>query len=462
MFTFNNKQFEETNTKETSYVPEYQVTRVADNAYQVYSHIDKTANIYDQNGTLKALASIRGGRKVTASVAAAISNLDTFSSIVITEDALKLSKSASAENSKEPWKLVVVGGVEYFVKSDAEVESEELEKEAESKAKLKKTAAPVSNKYTIRIEAHNVSEIGKIAGFAEEAFGAVPSSFEIPGNEQNVIVFDTNTPNTPHQEHECIMEGLGKNNIHLPDGGVSVVDETGGICNGPECCTCPCCGHHMQKCVTEAPECVVEEACCMPQPVCGEFTLVTSECPKVSHASKIETLQKYADAHYSNYKIFNKVGELVDNVTRTATAFKDELSDFLWHSFASSHPELKLTAAEGKVIDQYGNTKEQGDPVEVNDTVISEDGSVVKVKSKEDNENEIEKTAETIAAEPEPVRDPNEKNPNDTKAGGDDNVKRWKGMREDPTSGKFIVYITESEEHIFDNADDAIDFLVRK
>ena len=462
MFTFDSKKFEENTEKSISYTPLYQVTRVAENAFQVYSHLDKSASIHNTSDTLKVLASLRGGRNLDTKTANAISNLDHFSSVVITEDALSLRKQASVDTDREPWKLVVVGGVEYFVKSDAEVESEELEKEAESKAKLKKTAAPVSNKYTIRIEAHNVSEIGKIAGFAEEAFGAIPSSFEIPGNEQNVIVFDTNTPNTPHQEHECIMEGLCKNNIHLPDGGVSVVDETGGICNGPECCTCPCCGHQMQKCVTEEPECVVEETCCMSQPACGEFTLVTPECSKVSHASKIETLQKYASAHYSNYKIFNKAGELVDNVTRTATAFKDELSDFLWHSFASSHPELKLTAAEGKVIDQYGNTKEQGDPVEVNDTVISEDGSVVKVKSKEDNENEIEKTAETIAAEPEPVRDPNEKNPNDTKAGGDDNVKRWKGMREDPTSGKFIVYITESEEHIFDNADDAIDFLVRK
>ena len=58
--------------------------------------------------------------------------------------------------------------------------------------------------------------------------------------------------------------------------------------------------------------------------------------------------------------------------------------------------------------------------------------------------------------------DPNEKPSDETKQKGDNEVKRWKGMREDPSTGKYVVYITETEEHIYDNAEDAINFLVRK
>lgn len=44
----------------------------------------------------------------------------------------------------------------------------------------------------------------------------------------------------------------------------------------------------------------------------------------------------------------------------------------------------------------------------------------------------------------------------------DSDVKKWKGMKEDPKTGKFIVYITESEEFVFDSAEQAIDFMVSK
>ena len=34
-------------------------------------------------------------------------------------------------------------------------------------------------------------------------------------------------------------------------------------------------------------------------------------------------------------------------------------------------------------------------------------------------------------------------------------------MREDPATGKYVVYITETEEHIYDNLDDAVSFMTR-
>lgn len=50
---------------------------------------------------------------------------------------------------------------------------------------------------------------------------------------------------------------------------------------------------------------------------------------------------------------------------------------------------------------------------------------------------------------------------NDTTNFNDDQNKRWKGIKQDPRSGKFIVYVTESSEHLFDDIDSAVDFMVK-
>lgn len=42
----------------------------------------------------------------------------------------------------------------------------------------------------------------------------------------------------------------------------------------------------------------------------------------------------------------------------------------------------------------------------------------------------------------------------------DNQTKRWRGVKEDPRSGKFIVYITESSERLFDDIDSAIEYMV--
>lgn len=42
----------------------------------------------------------------------------------------------------------------------------------------------------------------------------------------------------------------------------------------------------------------------------------------------------------------------------------------------------------------------------------------------------------------------------------DNQNKVWRGLKQDPRSGKFIVYITESAERLFDDIDSAIDYMV--
>ena len=39
-------------------------------------------------------------------------------------------------------------------------------------------------------------------------------------------------------------------------------------------------------------------------------------------------------------------------------------------------------------------------------------------------------------------------------------TKIWRGVKQDPKSGKFIVYITESREQIYPTLEEAVDHLV--
>lgn len=50
---------------------------------------------------------------------------------------------------------------------------------------------------------------------------------------------------------------------------------------------------------------------------------------------------------------------------------------------------------------------------------------------------------------------------NNTNFSEDDKNKRWKGIKQDARSGKFIVYITESSERLFDDIDSAVDYMVK-
>lgn len=446
-----NIKFEENLEKEASYTPYYQITRLASDAYQIYSHETKLAEIQNSKNTLKTIASLRGGSYLNAELTKAVTELAPFSSIIVTENAVSLNKTAAASTGKEPWKLVSVNGVEYFIKAEGEKDEEEQKKEASADAALTKTAAAKPQTYTISIEAHNVAEIAKIAEHAVEEMGADPASFGCP--MQKKIVFDIHSTNPMHQVHQDVHNFLGKHNIYVPDGNVKEVDQAGAMC-----CNCPACQHaaceHDQK--VQAPTAV--------QGPKGEvmYTLTSPETQHVAHAKLADTLKTYADAHYSNYTITDNSGQVIHHVASELTSFSDELSDFLLKSYAAEHNDVEKEAA---VIGPDGKTKGMGAKPEVGDTVVDEDGTATEVKVKA-AAGEAPAQVPPVPANEQPKeqvqRDPAEKDPQDTAATGDDDVKRWKGMREDPSSGKYIVYITETEEHIFDNPNDAIDYLVRK
>lgn len=445
-----NIKFEENLEKEASYTPYYQITRLASDAYQIYSHETKLAEIQNSKNTLKTIASLRGGSYLNAELSKAVTELAPFSSIIVTENAVSLSKKASADSNKEPWQLVSVNGVEYFIKAEGEG-AEEQKKEASEDAALTKTASAKPQTYTISIEAHNVAEIAKIAEHAVEEVGADPASFSCP--MQKKIVFDIQSANPMHQVHQDVHNFLGKHNIYVPDGNVKEVDQAGAMF-----CNCPACQHSAcdndQK--VQAPTAV--------QGPKGEvtYTLTSPETQHVAHAKLADTLKTYADAHYSNYTITDNNGQVIHHVASELTSFSEELSDFLLKSYAAEHNEVEK---EATVIGPDGKTKDMGAPPEVGDTVVDKDGTATEIKSKA-AAGEAPAQVPPMPANEQPKeqvqRDPAEKDPQDTSATGDDDVKRWKGMREDSASGKYIVYITETEEHIFENPNDAIDYLVRK
>lgn len=463
-----NIKFEENLEKEASYTPYYQITRLASDAYQIYSHETKLAEIQNSKNTLKTIASLRGGSYLNAELSKAVTELAPFSSIIVTENAVSLSKKASADSNKEPWQLVSVNGVEYFIKAEGE-DTEEQKKEASEDAALTKTASAKPQTYTISIEAHNVAEIAKIAEHAVEDIGADPASFGCP--MQKKIVFDIKSANPMHQVHQDVHDFLGKYNIYVPDRNVKEVDQAGAMC-----CSCPACQHPA----CHQPACDNEQKVQAPTAVQGPkgevmYTLTSPETQHVAHAKLADTLKTYADAHYSNYTITDNNGQVIHHVASELTSFSDELSDFLLKSYAAEHPSIEKKAGKAVVLDKAtGEEIPEGDPRRQDS---SEKEVITNTADLDDSLAAAAAPAAVPAAHaptqvpPVPAkekpkdqvqRDPAEKNPQDTAATGDGDVKRWKGMREDPSSGKYIVYITETEEHIFEKPNDAIDFLVRK
>ena len=419
--------------KEESYFPQYQITKLDKDLYQFYEFAERKAALCNTRDALKKVASIRGGKPLNRELSAKLIQMKPFQSYTIDNSALKISKCASADDKREPWKLVVAAdGNEYFVSATADNTQEEV---------VEKTAAShIKHVYTVKVTAHNVKEIAKIADM--ENLNMVPNTVQIP--QGNVICFEHVTEETPEKAQASIQKELEGGEIYLADKDVMVCNDT-----------CPCgCGKqiHQQNVPSEnthGQEYVVP--CNIPQ---GDFVLVTLDNPIESCASSVYTLKKYASNKYQNYRIYNDKQEVIAEVKNgieldpSKNTFADELKAFL-------DEQIQKKAEDGKVtiFDQTGQEKDPSAELQQGDRVVGADGVSTTVKQVEESQN-TELKAE--AADEVPVG----KNPEDTKATGDDEVKKWKGMRE--VDDKFVVYITESRERVFDTADEAINYLTRE
>ena len=430
MIEINTKTFTEGGlARKANYSEQYQLTKLAKDMYQIYNFADKNAEICNAKDTLKRLASIRGGRSLDKSLSKHVLDMEDFSTITITASAISLQKTASTEQeNEEPWKIVAVNGAEYFISTKEPEDQEEPVKKATASSNVKHV-------YTVKIQAHNISEIAKIASFAEEKLHAIANTTQIP--TQDSIIVDVATEQTPEDAKASIQKEVEGNGIYLQDDAYQVFNDS-----------CPCgCGKKIEVQPQTMQQPIKKE---IPE---GSFILITPESPKQSVASSVDTLKKYADSHYETYSIVDSTGNSVFAKEADNTTFADALS-----ALATVADEvLAKTATDAVIIKQDGTVGAPGSAIQPGDQVVDPDkNSVITVQDKASEESELKTKA---ADEPTPVFD--EKNPEDTNAKGDDDVKKWKGLREDQ-SGKFVVYITETEEHIFDNLEAAVDYLTKK
>lgn len=532
-----------------NYFPQYQITKLASDTYQIYDFIKREASLCSAKETLKTVSSLRGGKPLNRELSSKIMNMSDFQTYTIDNSALKISKKASADLEHEPWKLVVAAdGNEYFVSADAEVDEEE---------KVTKTAASnIKHVYSVKIQAHNIREIAKIADMAEKNLHAVAGTTQIP--DQNVICFDVVSETTPEEAQASIQKEIEGGTIYLPDS-CCTVDNS--------CCPCGCGKHSILPCPEEqeVSEYVVPQN--IPE---GEFALTSPETVVISVASNIYTLRKYAESKYDNYRIYDSnhavIAEMKDGVELDPSkeTFGDELTAFLNEQLSKKAEGNVEVIGPDRTVKNEGSDLQQGD-----DIVNTETGEVTKVTEVSGSESSLlqavagvdvtkgaelkqlfdrvnslveraknfeniqhlrteilfeqealekflknydgsnivfpeigeiaqDEVARYVGSLNDMLNDllikirnqrhepkgspsltgvkkvaedsdnittnaiPGEKDPNDTKATGDEDVKKWKGMREDPSSGKFVVYITETEEHIFDNITDATNFLTKR
>lgn len=428
------------------YTPKYQLTKVASDKYQFYSFEDNSASLCTTKGALKLLASLRGGKCLDQVLSKKVIAMDNFDTITVAGSALKLGKTASGDKmGHEPWKLVAVNNVEYFVKADEDVEEKEVAK------KVTASVHPVTHTYTVRIKAHNFRELTKIAACAEQELGAVPGTTQVPNQE--TISFDMNTQDLPQDAQTNIEKALEHEQVFLPKENVGVFND---------CCPCGC-GRAIHQ---EAP--AQEQN--IPEVQDGMFVLVPLNSLKQATATSVSTLKAYASKHFSNYKIYDSAKKVVaavvdgkeqETLDPKSPTFGEELTAFL-----KRQQGLETIAEDqSKVVGIDGRVKNPGEDVQQGDTVISPDGKATKVTEVTAEEQvPLEVEAAPVQEIPSEAKTPEkELNKNETtseqKEGTE--VKRWKGMKEDQDSGKFIVYITESEERVFDDAQSAIDFMTR-
>ena len=103
-------------------------TKIARDRFQIYDFRDKSNKIANTRDLASYLANLRGGQALDNSFYSKLISMPNFSTIAISEDALKINKSAST-TKLEPWKLEKTADGEVFVSAiDTEEEEEDIKK----------------------------------------------------------------------------------------------------------------------------------------------------------------------------------------------------------------------------------------------------------------------------------------------------------------------------------------------
>lgn len=173
-------------------------TKIARDKFQIYNFQTKDNQIANTRDLATYLTNLRGGIALDNSFYSKLISMPNFSTIAISEDALKIKKSAS--NGKlEPWKLEKTADGEVFVSAIDEEEDDTI---------LKKSAScHLKHHYVISIKAKNENQ--KITTYASLKKSACIPETEIELSPINDYVnFDYYSEKNPYDVIQAIVDLL--------------------------------------------------------------------------------------------------------------------------------------------------------------------------------------------------------------------------------------------------------------
>ena len=260
-------------------------TKIARDKFQIYNFQTKDNQIANTRDLATYLTNLRGGMALDNSFYSKLISMPNFSTIAITEDALKIKKAA-ANGKIEPWKLEKTADGEVFVSA--------IEEDEEDDTILKKSAScHLKHHYVISIKAKNENQ--KITTYASLKKSACIPETEIELSPINDYVnFDYYSEKNPYDVIQAIVDLLVATGVAVEPSQV-------------ECCHDFCdCGMAQVGPIVPCEEDEYILDCYGEKPIVGQ---------------SVDSLQSYASAHNKkHFKIyaFDKVVFDSDAIKRKA------------------------------------------------------------------------------------------------------------------------------------------------
>ena len=282
-------------------------TKIARDKFQIYNFQTKDNQIANTRDLAAYLTNLRGGMALDNSFYSKLISMPNFSTIAITEDALKIKKAA-ANGKIEPWKLEKTADGEVFVSA--------IDEDEEDDTILKKSAScHLKHHYVISIKAKNENQ--KITTYASLKKSACIPETEIELSPINDYVnFDYYSEKNPYDVIQAIVDLLVATGVAVEPSQV-------------ECCHDFCdCGMAQVGPVVPCEENEYILDCYGEEPIIGQ---------------SVDSLQSYASAHNKkHFKIyaFDKVVFDSDAIKRKAADETTQKTKYILAGYTDGKAEF--------------------------------------------------------------------------------------------------------------------------
>jgi len=282
-------------------------TKIARDKFQIYNFQTKDNQMANTRDLATYLTNLRGGIALDNSFYSKLISMPNFSTIAITEDALKIKKAA-AQGKIEPWKLEKTADGEVFVSA--------IEEDEEDDTILKKSAScHLKHHYVISIKAKNENQ--KITTYASLKKSACIPETNIEINPINDYVnFDYYSEKDPYAVIQAIVDLLVATGVAVEPSQV-------------ECCHDFCdCGMAQVGPIVPCEEDEYILDCYGEKPIVGQ---------------SVDSLQSYASAHNKkHFKIyaFDKVVFDSDAIKRKAADETTQKTKYILAGYTDGKAEF--------------------------------------------------------------------------------------------------------------------------